>query len=239
MALKLHVTLLVSLLVSIIVAYYSSWLRRNLPDVVANWMIRAGVGYLIVIVTLSVMFQLFSVIVAVFVLKRPRKDEVARICAQGEKDLPGVSILKPLHGVPQRLRANLETFFLLTYPKYELLFCVETKSDPACLVVESLMKKYPKVNAKLFVGRTEWGINPKLCNLGDAYLAMTYDLFWIADANIAGSDCALYDMVDLATSSSKVALIHQAPFFQKSKLKPDPLGGGFFDTFCTIASIFS
>jgi hypothetical protein len=37
--------------------------------------------------------------------------------------------------------------------QFELLFCVEDDSDSAIMIVNSLMEKYPKVNAQLFIGR--------------------------------------------------------------------------------------
>lgn len=36
--------------------------------------------------------------------------------------------------------------------QYELLFCIEAKTDPAVDVVEGLIKKYPTVDARLFIG---------------------------------------------------------------------------------------
>lgn len=37
--------------------------------------------------------------------------------------------------------------------QYELLFCIENKNDPAIPIVEGLMKKYPNVDAQLFIGK--------------------------------------------------------------------------------------
>lgn len=42
-------------------------------------------------------------------------------------------------------------------PQYELLFSVQDDNDPAILVVKSLIDSYPKVDAKLFIG--------KFCNI--------------------------------------------------------------------------
>ncbi|XP_074643666.1 ceramide glucosyltransferase-like isoform X2 [Tubulanus polymorphus] len=68
-----------------------------------------------------------------------------------EEPRPGVSILKPLTGVDPNLYTNLETFFKMDYPSYEILFCIQDEMDPSIMVVKSLMEKYPKVDAKVFI----------------------------------------------------------------------------------------
>ncbi|KAF7237556.1 Ceramide glucosyltransferase [Varanus komodoensis] len=66
--------------------------------------------------------------------------------------LPGVSLLKPLKGVDPNLINNLETFFELDYPKYEVLLCVQDHDDPAIDVCKKLLGKYPNIDARLFIG---------------------------------------------------------------------------------------
>ncbi|KAH8309383.1 ceramide glucosyltransferase [Drosophila kikkawai] len=124
--------------------------------------------------------------------------------------LPGVSILKPLMGVDPNLQHNLETFFTMDYPLYELLFCVEDKEDPAIQLVERLLTKYPKVDAKLFVGGSDVGVNPKINNIHPGYMAAKYDFVMISDSGIKMKDDTLLDMVQ--NMSEKHALVHQMPF---------------------------
>ena len=69
-----------------------------------------------------------------------------------EKSLPGVSILKPLiNSVDPHLFTNLETFFTLDYPKYEILFCIQDDDvdDRLKMYVDSLRNKYPTVQSKV------------------------------------------------------------------------------------------
>ena len=139
----------------------------------------------------------------------------------------GVSILKPLHGVPERLAANLETYFTLKYPKYELLLCIKNKKGQQELIAlcDRLMDKYPHVQCTISYGFQKWGINPKLCNMGTGYDIAKYNLIWVADANIVCSDCVLQDMVDKIISSEKCALVHQVPWMisgPSEKSKNDP-----------------
>ncbi|NXX94365.1 CEGT glucosyltransferase, partial [Centropus bengalensis] len=101
--------------------------------------------------------------------------------------LPGVSLLKPLKGVDPNLINNLETFFELDYPKYEVLLCVQDHDDPAVDVCKKLLGKYPNVDARLFIGGKKVGINPKINNLMPGYEVAKYDLIWICDSGIRGS----------------------------------------------------
>jgi ceramide glucosyltransferase len=95
-----------------------------------------------------------------------------------------ISILKPLKGSDAGLRENLEAFFNLDYPDYELIFSVADGRDPARGVVESLMRIYPEVQARLLVGAADAGPNPKVNNLLEAYRVAANDWLLISDSNV-------------------------------------------------------
>jgi ceramide glucosyltransferase len=95
-----------------------------------------------------------------------------------------VSILKPLKGVDADLEQNLEGFFRLDYPDYELLFSVAHANDPACSVVNGLIARFPRVRARIFIGETVVGPNPKINNLLAAYESATNDWTLISDSNV-------------------------------------------------------
>jgi cellulose synthase/poly-beta-1,6-N-acetylglucosamine synthase-like glycosyltransferase len=148
--------------------------------------------------------------------KRPDYDATRRRYDTHAKlyEANGVTILKPLHGVPGRLAVNLETYFNLRYPKFEILLCIKEKKGREKLVelCEKLMKKYPHVDCTISYGYQSWGINPKLCNMGTGYDIAKYDLVWVADANIVASDCVIQDLVEKCVSEENVALVHQIPW---------------------------
>jgi len=131
-----------------------------------------------------------------------------------EKSLPGVSILKPLvNSADPSLFQNLETFFLLDYPKYEIIFCIQcTESEDSRLkmYVDSLRNKYPSVQSKVFYGGESVSVNPKINNMHPGYKAAIYEFILISDSGIRMRSDTLSDMVSHMTDS--VGLVHQMPF---------------------------
>ena len=79
--------------------------------------------------------------------------------------LPGVSILKPLKGVDDRLLDNLEGFCRLDYPRYEIVFCVHGASDPALRVARRVKETHPDREIVIVVGDCQEGLNPKVNNM--------------------------------------------------------------------------
>jgi len=132
----------------------------------------------------------------------------------------GVTILKPLKfsasaaGDLRPLKENLESFFQIDYPKFEILFCVRDYDDASIPIIENLMSEYPKVNAHLLKGGTDFGINPKINNMQKGYEQSNpdYELIWICDAGIRVRKETLLEMVSLIAQSDQIALVHQLPF---------------------------
>lgn len=52
------------------------------------------------------------------------------------------------------------------------------------MLVKSLMEKYPKVDAKIFIGGENVGVNPKINNIHLGYSAAKYELVMISDSGI-------------------------------------------------------
>lgn len=56
--------------------------------------------------------------------------------------------------------------------------------DPAVSTVQSLMTRYPQVDATLYMGGSKVGVNPKINNMQPGYSAAKYELIMISDSGI-------------------------------------------------------
>ena len=101
-----------------------------------------------------------------------------------EHEKPAISILKPLKGLDDNLFDNLESFCLLDYPEYEIIFSLQDHNDLAYKVVKKIKDKYPDKDISVLVERCNDGLNPKVNNLIPAYAASKYELVLISDSNV-------------------------------------------------------
>jgi ceramide glucosyltransferase len=95
-----------------------------------------------------------------------------------------ISVLKPLAGLDDGLEANLRTFFEQSYPRFELLFAVRSREDPAIEVVERLRTRYPAVPSRLIVVGEPPYPNAKVYSLDRMLAAAEHDLLVMADSDI-------------------------------------------------------
>ncbi|CAH3173135.1 unnamed protein product [Porites evermanni] len=162
---------------------------------------------------LAMFFILLWIVLALFQLISIATGKIylhKSVAVANNKDLPGVSILKPLVGEEPNLIKNLQTFFELNYPKFEILFCVQDELDPAVKIVRQLMEAYPLVNSRLFTAAKTIGVNPKINNMNQGYKAAKYNLLWICDSNIRVHQGTLTELV--SHMGPGVGMVHQIPF---------------------------
>lgn len=97
---------------------------------------------------------------------------------------PAFTILKPLCGLEENLQENLQSFFQLDYPNYEILIGVHDPSDPALQVAEQLRQRYPTVPCRVFVtGQPAWP-NAKVHQLAYLMKHCSSDLVLASDSDV-------------------------------------------------------
>ncbi|KAF9434888.1 hypothetical protein BGZ76_007249 [Entomortierella beljakovae] len=134
-------------------------------------------------------------------------------------EAPGVSIIRPLRGIDCNMYENLASSFRQDYPRFEIIFSVAQANDPAIAVVNELIKKYPKVDARIIIGEKNVGINPKINNMIQSYETAKYDIVWVCDSNVYVDSGCMGRSVD-KMMKPKVGLVHHLPF----GVRPQTLG---------------
>ncbi len=112
---------------------------------------------------------------------------IQRFCAAPvplPSSYPPVSILKPLCGVEPLTELALESFFLIEYPDFQLVFGVQTPTDPVLAIVEKLRARYPARDVALVVDASLHGANRKVSNLINMLPAAKYETLVVSDADI-------------------------------------------------------
>jgi ceramide glucosyltransferase len=131
----------------------------------------------------STVFLFMTLVAEARFLRRAKADQAA-VDSVPTSALPPVSILKPVHGAEEQLRANLESFFQQDYPDYEVIFGVRDAENPAARVAEEVRKRYPKIPSRIiYSGPPEWP-NAKVYSLEKMIDASTRSYFIISDSDV-------------------------------------------------------
>ena len=98
---------------------------------------------------------------------------------------PPISLLKPIKGDEEDLRANLRTFFVQDYPgELEVVFSTADADDAGLAAAQELAKEHPHIKVRFVLSDPHYGLNPKLSNLAAALDAAKHDLVLQSDANV-------------------------------------------------------
>ena len=107
-----------------------------------------------------------------------------RPLARPPRLLPAMTIVRPVCGLDNFLEETLRTSFELSYPQFELIFCVASARDPAIGVVDRLIASRPDIAARLIIGDERVSQNPKLNNCVKGWRAARYEWVVFADSNV-------------------------------------------------------
>ncbi|HRS17831.1 MAG TPA: glycosyltransferase [Thermoanaerobaculaceae bacterium] len=108
---------------------------------------------------------------------------------------PPVSILKPMRGADPGLETNLESFLVLDYPAYEVLFGVDDPADPAVAVARRVAARHPEVPSRVVIDPRRVGANPKVNNLANLLPHARHEVLLVSDSNVRVRPGYLADLV--------------------------------------------
>lgn len=96
-----------------------------------------------------------------------------------------VTLLKPLHLGEPGLEENLRSFFRQDYAgPIQIVFGAESRSDPALVTVEKLVREFPEKDVKIVTDPAFGGSNPKIANLINMVAYATHDMLVLSDSDI-------------------------------------------------------
>lgn len=97
---------------------------------------------------------------------------------------PPVSILKPLRGLDPGMYDSLRSHCLQDYPKYEIIFGVSRRDDPAIALVQQLQQEFPERTLRLVICEHILGTNVKVSTLSQMLPHAAYDYLLVNDSDI-------------------------------------------------------
>ena len=126
-----------------------------------------------------------QVLAGVIAVERFRRQVGVQQAAAGtEPELPPITVLKPLHGDEPMLETALEGIITQGYPRFQVVFGVQSAADPAIAVVQRLRRRFPDRDLCLVIDPTEHGQNRKIGNLINMLPHASHDLLVISDSDI-------------------------------------------------------
>ena len=135
------------------------------------------------LLSLSIIYLIIiTVLTAIYRPGRKRPSPALKLRAPAI--YPPVSLLKPIRGLDDELEENLESFYQLDYPFYEILFALDSWNDPACEVIRKVAAKYPHIPTVILATGYDSSQNPKIHKLTRMENESRGRLLWITDSNV-------------------------------------------------------
>lgn len=100
------------------------------------------------------------------------------------RDLPPVTILKPLCGAEPETYDCLRSFCDQAYPEFQVIFGVSDSQDPALAVVERLQREFPQRDLQIAVDRRQHGSSRKVSNLINMMPLARHDFLVLSDSDV-------------------------------------------------------
>lgn len=117
--------------------------------------------FLLIIGIFSLLFSTFPLFLSIR-FRRYIEQHAAK--SQKGSYTPKAALLVPCKGLDPDFEKNIGSLFNQDYPQYELIFITATHDDPACPVIDKIIKENPRISARLFTAGIVKGRSQKINN---------------------------------------------------------------------------
>lgn len=131
----------------------------------------------------AVSFSFFLTLVFLFCVIIFRENKKYSFESLSVKSYPKISLLKPFKGVDDCIEQNLESYYKLDYPNYEIIMGVKTLRDPCVYHIERVKRRYPHIKTIIIATGLQKMLNPKVDSLAKLAQKATGEIYWLNDAN--------------------------------------------------------
>jgi ceramide glucosyltransferase len=100
------------------------------------------------------------------------------------RDLPPVTMLKPLCGAEPETYECLRSFCDQVYPEFQVVFGISDSNDPALAVVERLQREFPQRDLGIAIDRRQHGSSRKVSNLVNMMPLARHDFLVLSDSDV-------------------------------------------------------
>ena len=122
--------------------------------------------------------MVYGVIACIAVSMRVRTSRLA------PRNLPAVTILKPLCGAEPETYECLRSFCDQAYGEFQVIFGVRDSNDPALAIVDRLKREFPRHDLQTVVDRREHGSSRKVSNLVNMMTLARHEFLVLSDSDV-------------------------------------------------------
>jgi ceramide glucosyltransferase len=107
-----------------------------------------------------------------------------RISRLAPRNLPAVTVLKPLCGAEPETYECLRSFCDQVYGEFQVIFGVRDSNDPALAIVDRLKREFPRHDLQTVVDRREHGSSRKVSNLVNMMALARHEFLVLSDSDV-------------------------------------------------------
>jgi ceramide glucosyltransferase len=122
--------------------------------------------------------MVYSVLAWLAVRRQPRSSREAR------RELPAVTVLKPLCGAESETYECLRSFCDQDYPSFQVIFGVADPNDPVIDIAQRLQREFPQRDVQIIIDAWQHGSSRKVSNLVNMMPHANHGYLVVSDSDV-------------------------------------------------------